>query len=174
MLAYRRAATRIRETGSSIAELALAGKAKELPGIGATIEAKVVELTETGEMSALEKRRAEVPDEVTQFLRLPGLGPKTAARIWRELGVTSLDGSARRRSNSASARCRGSARRARRGSSRPWPRGSAPSPSGVACWARACPSCVRSWTRSVRTLHPSTSPPPAACGADARRSATST
>jgi DNA polymerase (family 10) len=43
-------------------------------------------------MEALEKRRAEVPGEVTQFLRLPGLGPKTAARIWRELGVTTLDG----------------------------------------------------------------------------------
>ena len=92
VLAYRRAATRIRETAASIAELALAGKAKELSGIGATIEAKIVELTETGEMSALEKRRAEVPDEVTQFLRIPGLGPKTAARIWRELGVTTLDG----------------------------------------------------------------------------------
>ena len=44
VLAYRRAATRIRETGSSIAELAVAGRAKELPGIGATIEAKIVEL----------------------------------------------------------------------------------------------------------------------------------
>jgi DNA polymerase (family 10) len=91
VLAYRRAATRIRETASSIAELALAGRAKELPGIGATIEAKIVELSETGQMAALEKRRAEVPGEVTQFLRLPGLGPKTAARIWRELGVTSLE-----------------------------------------------------------------------------------
>src|SRR5512132_3108189 len=91
VLAYRRAATRIRETGASIAELAQQGTAKELPGIGATIEAKIVELTETGEMAALEKRRAEVPAEVRQFLRLPGLGPKTAARIWRELGVTTLD-----------------------------------------------------------------------------------
>ncbi|HET8743281.1 MAG TPA: DNA polymerase/3'-5' exonuclease PolX [Gaiella sp.] len=91
VLAYRRAATRIRETAASIAELALAGRAKELPGIGATIEAKIVELAETGSMAALEKRRAEVPDEVTQFLRLPGLGPKTAARIWRELGVTTLE-----------------------------------------------------------------------------------
>ena len=91
VLAYRRAATRIRETGASVAELALQGSAKELPGIGATIEAKIVEMTETGSMSALEKRRAEVPAEVRQFLRLPGLGPKTAARIWRELAVTTLD-----------------------------------------------------------------------------------
>jgi DNA polymerase (family 10) len=91
VLAYRRAATRIRETGASVAELALQGTAKELPGIGATIESKIVEMTETGSMAALEKRRAEVPAEVRQFLRLPGLGPKTAARIWRELGVTTLD-----------------------------------------------------------------------------------
>jgi DNA polymerase (family 10) len=91
VIAYRRAATRVRETAASIAELAVAGRAKELPGIGATIEAKIVELTETGQMAALEKRRAEVPGEVTQFLRLPGLGPKTAARIWRELDVTTLD-----------------------------------------------------------------------------------
>ena len=64
VLAYRRAATRIRETGASVAELALQGSAKELPGIGATIESKIVEMTETGSMAALEKRRAEVPDEV--------------------------------------------------------------------------------------------------------------
>ena len=32
------------------------------------------------------------PDGVVEFLRLPGIGPKTAARIWTELGVTTLDG----------------------------------------------------------------------------------
>ncbi len=90
--AYRRAATRIRDTASSVAELALAGKAKELPDIGKTIEAKVVEVVETGDMAALAKRRAEVPEEVAAFMKLPGLGPKTAARIWRELGVTTLAG----------------------------------------------------------------------------------
>jgi len=88
--AYRRAATRIRDTGSSVAELALQGKAKELPDIGKTIEAKIVEIAETDDMEALAKRRAEVPGEVASFMRLPGLGPKTAARIWRELGVTTL------------------------------------------------------------------------------------
>lgn len=88
--AYRRAATRIRDTASSVAELALQGKAKELPDIGKTIEAKIAEIAETGEMAALAKRRVEVPGEVASFMRLPGLGPKTAARIWRELGVTTL------------------------------------------------------------------------------------
>jgi DNA polymerase (family 10) len=88
--AYRRAATRIRDTASSVAELALEGRAKELPDIGKTIEAKIVEVVETGDMEALGKRRDQVPGEVAAFMRLPGLGPKTVARIWRELGVTTL------------------------------------------------------------------------------------
>ena len=90
VLAYRRAATRIRETGGPVAQLALDGKAKSLAGIGATIEAKIVEVIELGEMKALTKRKAIVPEEVVQFMRLPGLGPKTARRIWQELGVTTL------------------------------------------------------------------------------------
>jgi DNA polymerase (family 10) len=75
-----------------IAELALEGRAKELPGIGKTIEAKVVEVVEDGEMHALAKRRGMVPAGVVDFLRLPGVGPKTAARIWTQLGITSLEG----------------------------------------------------------------------------------
>ena len=90
VLAYRRAATRIRESAVSVAELALAGKAKELAGIGKTIEEKIVEVAELGEMQALARRRELVPEEVASFMRLPGLGPKTAARIWTELGVTTL------------------------------------------------------------------------------------
>jgi DNA polymerase (family 10) len=91
VLAYRRAATRIRETAGSVAELALAGRAKELNGIGKTIEEKIVQVVEDGEMHALTKRKKIVPPEVVLFMRLPGLGPKTAARIWHELGVTTVD-----------------------------------------------------------------------------------
>jgi DNA polymerase (family 10) len=91
VLAYRRAATRMRETSGSIAQLALDGRAKELQGIGKTIEEKIVQIVETGTIDALAKRRASVPAGVVQFMRLPGLGPKTAARIWRELGVTTVE-----------------------------------------------------------------------------------
>jgi DNA polymerase (family X) len=91
VLAYRKAATRIRETAGSVAELALNGRAKELQGIGKTIEEKIVQVIEDGEMHALTKRKKIIPPEVVSFMRLPGLGPKTAARIWRELGVTTID-----------------------------------------------------------------------------------
>jgi DNA polymerase (family 10) len=92
VLAYRRAATRMRETSASVAQLALAGRAKELQGIGKTIEEKIVQIVETGDIEALAKRRALVPPDVIAFMHLPGLGPKTAARIWRELDVTTLAG----------------------------------------------------------------------------------
>jgi DNA polymerase (family 10) len=90
--AYRKASARIRETPSSVAQLALDGKAKLLQGIGKTIEAKIVEVVDDGEIHALTKRKAEVPAEVATFMRLPGLGPKTARRIWQELGITTVAG----------------------------------------------------------------------------------
>jgi DNA polymerase (family X) len=86
--AYRKAAARIRETPTSVAQLALEGRAKQLQDIGKTIEAKIVEVVSDGEIHALTKRKAEVPAEVATFMRLPGLGPKTARRIWQELGIT--------------------------------------------------------------------------------------
>ena len=92
VLAYRRAAQRIGETGGSIAQLALDGKAKQLQGIGKTIEEKIVQIVEKGEIEALTKRRERIPPDVVAFMRLPGLGPKTARRIWLELDVTTLTG----------------------------------------------------------------------------------
>jgi hypothetical protein len=90
VLAYRRAATRIREQGTPVAQLALDGKAKELQGIGATIQDKIVQIVDTGEIEALTKRRKTIPPEVVEFLNIPGLGPKTVRKIWQELGVTTL------------------------------------------------------------------------------------
>ena len=90
-LAYRRAAQRMRETGGSIAQLALEGRAKDLSGIGKVIEEKIVQIVEDGTIEALAKRQALVPPDVVAFMHLPGLGPKTARRIWQELGVSTIE-----------------------------------------------------------------------------------
>ena len=90
VLAYRRAASRVRDTGGPVAQLALDGEAKKLPGIGATIEEKIVQIVNTGEIEALSRRRKKIPPEVVDFLQIPGLGPKTVRKIWQELDVTTL------------------------------------------------------------------------------------
>ena len=92
LAAYRRAAARIRESTVPVAQLALDGKAKRLSGIGGTIEAKIVELTETGDLQALAKLRDRLPAGLVEVMHVQGLGPKTARKLWEELGVDSLDG----------------------------------------------------------------------------------
>jgi DNA polymerase (family 10) len=89
LTAYRRAATRIRESAVPVAQLALDEKATRLSGIGATIEGKIVEYTETGDLAALAKLREKLPTGLVEVMHVPGLGPKTARKLWVELGVQS-------------------------------------------------------------------------------------
>jgi DNA polymerase (family 10) len=91
VVAYRRAATVMRESPAGIAQMALDGKAKSLSGIGKTIEEKIVQIVEDGEITALRERKDRIPAGVISFMRLPGLGPKTARRIWQELGVSTVE-----------------------------------------------------------------------------------
>ncbi|MEA2323977.1 MAG: polymerase, partial [Solirubrobacteraceae bacterium] len=48
VMAYRNAAKAVRESGTSVAAMARAGKVTELPGIGKTLEEKINALLETG------------------------------------------------------------------------------------------------------------------------------
>jgi len=88
--AYHRAATQMRQTAESVWQLSEQGRLQELPGIGATIAAKVDELRASGTMTALEKLRAKRPESLVEIKRLPGVGTKLTRRLYDELGVTSL------------------------------------------------------------------------------------
>ena len=91
VLAYREAARVIRSSPVSIAELAREGKATELPGIGATLEDKIIALLDTGDIPSAVKLRAKFPASLLEVTRIPGLGAKTVRRLYDELGVASLD-----------------------------------------------------------------------------------
>jgi DNA polymerase (family 10) len=91
IVAYRNGAKAVREASSAVAQLALDGQATKLPGIGATLQEKIVALTQTGEIPALVKLRGKFPPGLVEMTKLPGLGPKRARRLYEELQIDSLD-----------------------------------------------------------------------------------
>ncbi len=63
----------------------------DLEGIGKALSEKIVELLTTGRLAALEELKAEVPESVLALMRVPGMGPKKAAVLYKELGIETLD-----------------------------------------------------------------------------------
>jgi DNA polymerase (family 10) len=91
IVAYRNGAKAAREASTSVSQLARDGRATELPGIGATLQEKILALTQTGEIPALQKLRAKFPPGLVAMTKLPGLGPKRARRLYEELQIDSLE-----------------------------------------------------------------------------------
>jgi DNA polymerase (family 10) len=90
IVAYRNAAKAIREAPVSVSGLARQNRATELPGIGGTIQEKVIALADDGVIPAAARLRAKFPAGLLAITRLPGLGPKRARRLYEELSIDSL------------------------------------------------------------------------------------
>jgi DNA polymerase (family 10) len=91
VLAYREAARVIRQSPVSVEELARAGRATELPGVGKTLEQKILALLDSGEIPAAAKLKRKFPPSLIEVTMVPGVGAKTARRLYDELGVSSLE-----------------------------------------------------------------------------------
>jgi DNA polymerase (family X) len=91
VLAYSTAAKAIRESPVSVEELARAGKATEIPGVGKTLAEKIDALLDTGEIPAAVKLKAKFPPTLVEVTRVPGIGPKTARLLWEELQISSVE-----------------------------------------------------------------------------------
>jgi DNA polymerase (family X) len=91
VLAYSTAAKAIRESPVSVAELAAQGRATEVPGVGKTLAEKIDALLATGEIPAAVKLKAKFPPTLIEVTRVPGVGPKTARRLFEELDICSME-----------------------------------------------------------------------------------
>ena len=91
VLAYREAARVIRQSPVSVEELARAGRATELPGVGKTLEQKILTLVDSGEIPSAAKLKRKFPPSLIEVTMVPGVGAKTARRLYDELGVSSLE-----------------------------------------------------------------------------------
>jgi DNA polymerase (family 10) len=89
VLAYRNAAKAVRDAPLSVAQLTRDGAVTTLPGIGATLEQKIIDLLDSGDIPAAIKLRERYPEGLLAITALPGLGPKRARRLFDELGIDS-------------------------------------------------------------------------------------
>ena len=63
---------------------------REIPGVGKAISDKIKELVTTGELEYYKRLKGEFSDSILDVMHIPGVGPKTTARLWKELGVSSV------------------------------------------------------------------------------------
>jgi DNA polymerase (family 10) len=88
--AYRNAAMTLRELGEDVRRRIDRGDdLTALPGIGKALAAKILEIVSTGKCTALEKLRRRFPADLTELLRLPGLGPKRVHALYHDLDIHS-------------------------------------------------------------------------------------
>ena len=91
--AYQRAARTIGELSFSL-EQGVKDQVdfKKIPGIGKAISDKIQEYCQSGGIVAYDRLVGELPDGVLTMMSIPGIGPKTAMLIARELGVSTIEG----------------------------------------------------------------------------------
>jgi DNA polymerase (family 10) len=91
--AYRRAAQAIRDLSEPLAAIVADPDRQltDIDGIGKDLAGKCETLLEKGHLPLLDELLADTPKSVLELLRVPGLGPKKAAAVYRELGVKNLE-----------------------------------------------------------------------------------
>lgn len=90
--AYRNGARKIGDLSQPLAALAESEDGlTSIDGIGKDLAEKITTLLKSGSLPMLDELLAEIPPTVLAILRVPGLGPKRAAVIHKELGVNTLE-----------------------------------------------------------------------------------
>jgi DNA polymerase (family 10) len=89
--AYHAGARALLQLSEDLGSIVAAGKLKEIPGIGETLQQKITILVTTGSLPFYEELKAEMPAGLIEMLRLPGMGPKKVKALWEELQIDNLE-----------------------------------------------------------------------------------
>jgi len=92
--AYRKAARQIETLSTPIEEVYEKGGIKaltEIPGVGEKLAKKIEEYIKTGKIKEHERLKGEIPKGLNELINLPGLGPKKALKLYKELSIDSIE-----------------------------------------------------------------------------------
>ena len=87
---YRRSARTVADLTEPIEQIAQAGRLEEIPGIGKSTAEKITQYLQTGQIKQYDQLKAKVPPKLPELMEIPGLGPKSIAKLWKEAKITSL------------------------------------------------------------------------------------
>ncbi len=89
--AFRNAARALEGLAEDLEDVLAEGRLRGIPAIGDSIANEISELVTTGGSKRLRELRASVPPGILEMLRVPGLGPKKARALQKELRIESLE-----------------------------------------------------------------------------------
>ena len=89
--AYIRAAENLAAQTEPLDRLIKEDRLRQIPGVGAAIADIITQLAQTGSHSSLDKMRSEIPPEALELLSIPGLRPEKVLKLYKELGVKSVE-----------------------------------------------------------------------------------
>jgi DNA polymerase/3'-5' exonuclease PolX len=85
--AYRLAARNVLRAQHSLAERARAGEPLGIPFLGKRLTAKITQMARDGRCDFYDDLCGDLPNSEQALLKVPGIGPKLAGRVARELGT---------------------------------------------------------------------------------------
>ncbi|MFA5103813.1 MAG: DNA polymerase/3'-5' exonuclease PolX [Candidatus Margulisiibacteriota bacterium] len=91
---YQKAVSNIENLAESVSEIYKKGGRKaleEIDGIGSGISERIEEILTTGKSSYLEELHKDIPESVVEMLGVQGVGPKLVIRLYKDLGIKSVD-----------------------------------------------------------------------------------
>ncbi len=89
--AYQKAVFSLEHLPQEVEELVREDRLTEVPGVGEAIAKKITELVTTGHLRYYDELKAEFPMGISTLLEVPGIGPKTAMLLSKELDIKSID-----------------------------------------------------------------------------------
>jgi len=89
--AYQKVVRTIEHLPVEVEQLAKEARLREIPGVGEAITQKITELVTTGRLEYYEKLKADFPEGISALLSIPGIGPKTAVLLSKDMGIKSID-----------------------------------------------------------------------------------
>ena len=88
--AYRRGADALLALEEDVAEIAKRKALEEIEGIGIDLSEKIEEFLRTGRIQTLEALKTPLPDQVRNWVQLPGFSESLVAYIYGRLNIATL------------------------------------------------------------------------------------